>query len=57
MAKYKVREHFHVRHGNEVHGPGAELELSPEQHELVAHQVEPVEAPKPATKKAAAPAA
>jgi hypothetical protein len=48
--QYKVRDSFYVHLGNQVAEPGAVLELTAEEFELVAHQVEPVETPKPARK-------
>lgn len=50
MALFKVRPEFFVHLDGKVFEPGIELELSDDQAELVAHQVEPVEAPKPARK-------
>lgn len=51
MAKYRVREGFvaHVRQGNGSVFPfeaGSEIELTAEQYDLHAHQVEPVIASK-----------
>jgi hypothetical protein len=54
MALFKVRSEFFVHLDGKVFEPGTELELSDEQLELVAHQVEAVEAPKP-TRKAKEP--
>ena len=48
--KFKVREHFFVHMDGKVHEPGTELELSAEQAERHAAQIEPVEAPKPSRK-------
>lgn len=48
--QYKVRSEFYVHLRNQVFRPQELLELSDEEFELVAHQVEPVEAPKPARK-------
>jgi hypothetical protein len=48
--KYKVREHFFVHLDGKVLEPGTELELTDEQAERHAAQIEPVEAPKPARK-------
>lgn len=48
--QYKVRSDFYVHLRNQVFRPQELLELSDEEFELVAHQVEPVEAPKPARK-------
>lgn len=48
--QYKVRNEFYVHLRNQVFRPQELLELSDEEFELVAHQVEPVEAPKPARK-------
>ena len=47
---YKVREHFYVHMDGKVYEPGTELELTAEQAERHAAQIEPVEAPKPARK-------
>ena len=48
--QYKVREQFYVHLDGKVSEPGTVLDLDDAQYELVAHQVEPVEAPKPARK-------
>jgi hypothetical protein len=48
--QYKVRDHFYVHLNDQVSEPGTVLELDDAQYGLVAHQVEPVEAPKPAKK-------
>lgn len=40
--KFKVRARFNVRLGERVYGEGEEIELTPAELELVAHQVEPV---------------
>ena len=56
MAPFKVRSEFFVHLDGKVFGPGTELELSNDQAELVAHQVEPAEAPKAARKAKAEPA-
>lgn len=48
--QYKVREQFYVYLDGQVSEPGTVLDLDDAQYELVAHQVEPVEAPKPARK-------
>lgn len=48
--KYKVRDEFYVHLDERVFGPGEEVELYDAQFELVAHQVEPVVAAKPAKK-------
>jgi hypothetical protein len=48
--KYKVRSDFYVHLGDQVAEPGAVLDLTAEEFELVAHQVEPVETSKPARK-------
>jgi len=49
--KYKVRDQFFVHLGNTINPPGTVLELDDVQYGLVAHQVEPVETPKPAARK------
>lgn len=48
--QYKVREQFYVHLDGKVSEPGTVLELDDAEYELVAHQVEPVEAPRPARK-------
>ena len=48
--QFKVRDHFYVHLHEKVHGPGSVLELSEEDAALVAHQIEPVVAAKPARK-------
>lgn len=48
--KYKVREHFFVYLDGQVHEPGSLLELTDEQAERHAAQIEPAEQPKPARK-------
>ena len=48
--KFKVREHFFVHLNDKVYEPGTELELTAEQAERHATQIEPLEAPKPAKK-------
>ena len=48
--QYKVREQFYVYLDGKVSKPGTVLDLDDAQYGLVAHQVEPVEAPKPARK-------
>lgn len=48
--KYKVREHFYVHMDEKVFEPGTELELTAEQAERYAAQIEVVEALKPARK-------
>ena len=48
--KYKVRNDFYVHLGDQVALPGTVMDLTPEEFELVAHQVEPVETPKPSRK-------
>lgn len=48
--KYKVRPDFYVHLDEQVYEPGQEIELDAARFELVAHQVEPVEAPKPSRK-------
>jgi len=40
MALFKVRSEFHVHKDGKVFAPGTELELSADELELVAHQVE-----------------
>lgn len=50
MAKYKVREHFHVLHNEKVFEPGAIIELNDDEVKRVAHQVELVVAAKAAKK-------
>jgi hypothetical protein len=50
MARFKVRADFFVHQDGKVFEPGAELDLTPEQFELVAHQVELPPEPKPARK-------
>jgi hypothetical protein len=49
--KYKVRDQFYVYLDGQVSEPGTVLDLDDAQYGLVAHQVEPVEAPKPASRK------
>jgi hypothetical protein len=49
--QYKVRNDFYVHLGDQVALPGTVMELTPEEFELVAHQVDPIEAPKAAAKK------
>lgn len=49
--QYKVRDQFYVHLNEQVSEPGTMLNLDSTQYELVAHQVEPVEAPKPASRK------
>lgn len=48
--KYKVREHFYVHLDGQVHEPGSVLELTDEQAERHAAQVEPAESSKPSRK-------
>jgi hypothetical protein len=48
--QFKVRDSFFVHLRNQVFRPQELLELTEEELELVAHQVEPIEAPKPARK-------
>ena len=48
--KYKVREHFFLHMEGQVHEPGTVLDLSDEQADVYAAQIEPAEAPKPARK-------
>lgn len=48
--QYKVRQQFYVYLDGQVFEPGTVLDLNDAQYGLVAHQVEPVEAPKPARK-------
>ena len=50
LMKYKVRNEFCVHLNEQVYGPGTEIELDAATLELVAHQVEPVAAAKPARK-------
>jgi hypothetical protein len=50
LMQFKVRDHFYVHLHEKVHGPGSVLELSEEDAALVAHQIEPVVAAKPARK-------
>jgi hypothetical protein len=50
MALFKVRSEFFVHLDGKVFEPGTELELTPEQAELVLHQVELLPEPKPARK-------
>ena len=50
MARFKVRADFYVHQGGKVLEPGTELELAPEQLELVAHQVEALPEVKPTRK-------
>lgn len=57
MAQYKVRDQFYAWIGEQGYAPGTVLDLDDDAAALVAVQVEPVEAPKPASKKAAAAAA
>jgi hypothetical protein len=54
MAQYKVRDQFYAWIGEQGYAPGTILDLDDDAAALVAVQVEPVEAPKPASKKAAA---
>lgn len=42
MAKYKVREHFYVHLDGEVHQPGDVVDLTDEQAEAHAVQIEAV---------------
>jgi len=51
--KYKVRSGFFVYLNEQVYEPGTELELTDDQAVLVAHQIEPAEAPKRQRKAAA----
>lgn len=51
--KYKVRSGFFVYLNEQVYEPGTELELTDDQAALVAHQIEPAEAPKRQRKAAA----
>lgn len=48
--QYKVREHFFVHLDGQSYGPGDLLDLTDEQAERHAAQIEPAEAPKPARK-------
>jgi hypothetical protein len=48
--KYKVRSDFYVHLGDQVAEPGTVLDLTAAEFELVAHQVEAIELPKPARK-------
>ena len=48
--QYKVREHFYVHLDGQVHEPGTVLDLTEEQAERYAAQIEPAEQPKPARK-------
>ena len=48
--KYKVREHLYVHLDGQVHEPGTVLDLTDEQAERHAAQIEPAEAPKPSRK-------
>ena len=48
--QYKVRDQFFVHMAGEVYAPGAVIDLAEDALALVAHQVEPVEAPKPSRK-------
>lgn len=50
---YKVRDNFYVHLHNKVYGPGSLVELTADELDLVAHQVEPIVACKP-TRKAKA---
>lgn len=45
--QYKVREHFYVHLGGQVHVPGTVLDLTEEQAERHAAQIEPAEQSKP----------
>lgn len=40
--KFKVREHFYVHLDGDVHGPGDVVELTEEQAEAHAAQIEPL---------------
>lgn len=48
--QYKVREHFFVHLDGQSYGPGTVLDLSDEQAERHAAQIETVESPKPSRK-------
>jgi hypothetical protein len=48
--QYKVRDQFYAQVGDTINPPGTVLDLDDAQYGLVAHQVEPVDAPKPAKK-------
>jgi hypothetical protein len=50
MALFKVRAEFFVHMNGQVFAPGAKINLTPEQFELVAHQVESLPESKPARK-------
>lgn len=43
--KYRVRDHFHVHFGEQVHGPGAVVDLTSAEAERYGHQVELVNVP------------
>jgi hypothetical protein len=47
MSLFKVRSEFFVHLDGKTFKPGVALELSDDQFELVAHQVEPADAPEP----------
>ena len=47
MSLFKVRSEFFVHLDGKTFKPGVVLELSDDQFELVAHQVEPADAPEP----------
>ena len=48
MAKYLVRKGFCVHKGEQKFPEGSELELNPDELDLVKHQVEPIVIPKEA---------
>lgn len=48
--KYKVRDHFFVHMDGQVHEPGTELDLTDDQAERYAAQIELAEVPKPSRK-------
>ena len=57
MATHKVRDHFYVHLDGKAHGPGTELDLTAEQAERHAAQVESIPEPPKTKAKAKADAA